>query len=72
MCDNARGCARDLHGGVNARELDASDIAPKDPATAGSAKPIQYFDLIVGDLSFISQTLVLPALVPLLKPRVAC
>jgi 23S rRNA (cytidine1920-2'-O)/16S rRNA (cytidine1409-2'-O)-methyltransferase len=26
------------------------------------------FDLIVGDLSFISQTLVLPALVPLLKP----
>ncbi len=26
------------------------------------------FDLIVGDLSFISQTLVLPALLPLLKP----
>ena len=26
------------------------------------------FDLIVGDLSFISQTLVLPAIVPLLKP----
>ena len=26
------------------------------------------FDLIVGDLSFISQTLVLPALVPMLKP----
>ena len=29
------------------------------------------FDLIVGDLSFISQTLVLPALVPLLKPGAA-
>ena len=26
------------------------------------------FDLVVGDLSFISSTLVLPALVPLLKP----
>jgi 23S rRNA (cytidine1920-2'-O)/16S rRNA (cytidine1409-2'-O)-methyltransferase len=26
------------------------------------------FDLIVGDLSFISQTLVWPAIVPLLKP----
>jgi len=27
------------------------------------------FDLIVGDLSFISQTLVLPAIAPLLKPQ---
>ena len=27
------------------------------------------FDLIVGDLSFISQTLVWPAIVPLLKPQ---
>ena len=41
---------------INARELAADDL----PADA------QPFDLIVGDLSFISQTLVLPALVPLL------
>lgn len=40
---------------VNARELTAEQ--------AGSG-----FDLVTGDLSFISSTLVLPALVPLLKP----
>ena len=40
---------------VNARELSAEQ--------AGSD-----FDLVTGDLSFISSTLVLPALVPLLKP----
>ncbi len=47
----------------NARELSAERLQ----ATAGlhSAGP---FDLVVGDLSFISQTLVWPALVPLLKP----
>jgi 23S rRNA (cytidine1920-2'-O)/16S rRNA (cytidine1409-2'-O)-methyltransferase len=39
---------------VNARELGAEHVD-------------EPFDLIVGDLSFISQTLVLPALVPLLK-----
>jgi 23S rRNA (cytidine1920-2'-O)/16S rRNA (cytidine1409-2'-O)-methyltransferase len=39
--------------GVNARRLDAA------------ALPLQRFDLIVGDLSFISLTLVLPALAPL-------
>jgi 23S rRNA (cytidine1920-2'-O)/16S rRNA (cytidine1409-2'-O)-methyltransferase len=39
---------------VNARELGAEHVG-------------EPFDLIVGDLSFISQTLVLPALVPLLK-----
>lgn len=45
--------------GVNARVLDAS--------AWGAASPAQpQFDLIVGDLSFISLTLVLPALVPLL------
>lgn len=44
--------------GVNARHLDAA------------ALPVASFDLIVGDLSFISLTLVLPALAPLLgKPR---
>jgi 23S rRNA (cytidine1920-2'-O)/16S rRNA (cytidine1409-2'-O)-methyltransferase len=39
---------------VNARELGVEHVG-------------EPFDLIVGDLSFISQTLVLPALVPLLK-----
>ena len=39
--------------GVNARHLDATTL------------PRQRFDLIVADLSFISLTLVLPALVPL-------
>ncbi|MDZ4123899.1 MAG: TlyA family RNA methyltransferase, partial [Hydrogenophaga sp.] len=45
----------------NARELDAEALA----AAGGGDAP---FDLIVGDLSFISQTLVWPAIVPLLKP----
>jgi 23S rRNA (cytidine1920-2'-O)/16S rRNA (cytidine1409-2'-O)-methyltransferase len=40
--------------GVNARYLEAGQL------------PVARFDLIVGDLSFISLTLVLPALVPLL------
>ncbi len=44
----------------NARELSARALQD-----AGGAPP---FDLIVGDLSFISQTLVWPALVPLLAP----
>jgi len=46
--------------GVNARTLSADAWAALSPADTG-------FDLIVGDLSFISLTLVLPALVPLLK-----
>lgn len=45
----------------NARELDAETLAA---AGGGDAR----FDLIVGDLSFISQTLVWPAIVPLLQP----
>ena len=40
--------------GVNARHLDAAQL------------PFPRYDLIVGDLSFISLTLVLPALVPLM------
>ncbi len=44
---------------VNARELQVDDARVPD-ASLG-------FDLIVGDLSFISLTLVLPALLPLLK-----
>jgi 23S rRNA (cytidine1920-2'-O)/16S rRNA (cytidine1409-2'-O)-methyltransferase len=45
---------------INARELQVNDVRVPD-ASAG-------FDLVVGDLSFISLTLVLPALLPLLKP----
>src|SRR5690606_29194471 len=46
--------------GVNARHLTEEDL--------GEAMPEGGFDLIVGDLSFISLTLVLPALRPLLAP----
>ena len=46
----------------NARELTAESLVQ---ANATAAAP---FDLIVGDLSFISQTLVWPAIVPLLQP----
>ncbi len=45
--------------GLNARELSRCSL--------GTACPSEGFDLIVGDLSFISQTLVWPALVPLLR-----
>jgi 23S rRNA (cytidine1920-2'-O)/16S rRNA (cytidine1409-2'-O)-methyltransferase len=47
----------------NARELTAQQLAD-----AGGEAASAPFDLIVGDLSFISQTLVWPAIVPLLKP----
>ncbi|WP_310566518.1 TlyA family RNA methyltransferase [Hydrogenophaga sp.] len=47
----------------NARELTAQQLVE-----AGGAAAAAPFDLIVGDLSFISQTLVWPAIVPLLKP----
>jgi 23S rRNA (cytidine1920-2'-O)/16S rRNA (cytidine1409-2'-O)-methyltransferase len=46
----------------NARELTAQHLL--DAAGESAAAP---FDLIVGDLSFISQTLVWPAIVPLLR-----
>jgi 23S rRNA (cytidine1920-2'-O)/16S rRNA (cytidine1409-2'-O)-methyltransferase len=45
---------------INARELHANDGRVPDAQ--------QGFDVVVGDLSFISLTLVLPALLPLLKP----
>ncbi len=48
----------------NARELTAEQLVQMGGESAGAP-----FDLIVGDLSFISQTLVWPAIVPLLKPR---
>ncbi len=47
---------------LNARDPAAVAVALADEAPAGG------FDLLVGDLSFISQTLVLPAVVPWLKP----
>ncbi len=56
---------------VNARQLLAADlvVACENSASAGSqlSEFVPQFDLIVADLSFISQTLVLPAIVPLLK-----
>ena len=45
---------------INARELQAND--PRVPYAADG------FDVVVGDLSFISLTLVLPALLTVLKP----
>ncbi|WP_076998564.1 TlyA family RNA methyltransferase [Variovorax sp. KK3] len=48
--------------GINARALDASTLS----AAPTAAMP---FDLVVGDLSFISLTLVLPALLPLLASQ---
>lgn len=46
--------------GLNARAMGASDLA--------DAAPTGGFGLVVGDLSFISLTLVLPALAPLIAP----
>jgi 23S rRNA (cytidine1920-2'-O)/16S rRNA (cytidine1409-2'-O)-methyltransferase len=48
----------------NARELTAQALVERGGLAAQAP-----FDLIVGDLSFISQTLVWPALAPLLKPQ---
>ena len=48
----------------NARELTAQWLVD-----AGGEAAAAPFDLIVGDLSFISQTLVWPAIVPLLRPH---
>lgn len=50
-----------VYEGVNARALARTEL--------GADCPKAGFDLIVGDLSFISQTLVWPALVPLLAPQ---
>lgn len=52
---------------VNARALDASDLVAVSPDGISAEGQFDLkFELIVGDLSFISLTLVLPALVPLL------
>jgi 23S rRNA (cytidine1920-2'-O)/16S rRNA (cytidine1409-2'-O)-methyltransferase len=59
---------------INARSLTAHELIEQIDATTDEPEVFTQdveagFDLIVGDLSFISQTLVLPALVPLLKPE---
>jgi 23S rRNA (cytidine1920-2'-O)/16S rRNA (cytidine1409-2'-O)-methyltransferase len=48
---------------VNARDPEALAVALEEDEALTSG-----FDVLVGDLSFISLTLVLPAVVPLLKP----
>ena len=55
--------------GVNARHLNASQLIADGAFSACAGGQFDSkFDLIVGDLSFISLTLVLPALAPLLAP----
>ena len=63
---NARDAGAIQNVAVSARTVRANgqNDHPNEPDNALAMS----FDLIVGDLSFISQTLVLPALVPLLTP----
>jgi 23S rRNA (cytidine1920-2'-O)/16S rRNA (cytidine1409-2'-O)-methyltransferase len=49
--------------GINARELEKSALAARRDA---SREPLDVFDLVVGDVSFISLTLILPRLPALL------
>ena len=54
---------------VNARALDATKIVAECGHSIRTGAGLDLsFDVVTGDLSFISLTLVLPALVPLLKP----
>lgn len=57
----------DLRSGSEAVLTD-DELAGDELADAALSDRPLWFDLIVGDLSFISQTLVLPAIVPLLRP----
>ena len=57
--------ARDAQAVAEALQNDA--MLEDDAEDAEEVGPVADFDLLVGDLSFISQTLVLPAIVPLLK-----
>ena len=58
---------------VNARHIDATDFIATLAEQTGVSEDFGHFDdfpgfdILVADLSFISQTLVLPAVVPLLK-----
>ncbi len=47
-------------------QVNARDLQPQDPRMPD---PAQGFDCIVADLSFISQTLVWPAVLPWLRPQ---
>lgn len=49
-----------LYEGINARELDPNLVLPHTPDQQG-------FDIVVMDVSFISQTKILPALAPIMK-----
>ncbi len=63
---NARDANAIQHVAVNAYAIRAN--GQNDQVDGPDSAQAMSFDLIVGDLSFISQTLVLPALVPLLTP----
>ncbi|MCW8165510.1 TlyA family RNA methyltransferase [Verminephrobacter aporrectodeae subsp. tuberculatae] len=52
--------------GLNARALTASALRQACAATRQAMPATEAFDIVTGDLSFISLTLVLPALAPLL------
>lgn len=52
-------------------KCNARELTPQQLVDAGGESAAAPFDLIVGDLSFISQTLVWPAIMPLLKPGAA-
>ena len=52
----------------DAFSIKEADEASQADFAEDAVQPAPQFDLIVGDLSFISQTLVLPAVVPFLKP----
>ena len=53
---------------VCVERLNARDLSAQALVEAGGARAAAPFDLVVGDLSFISQTLVWPAIAPLLAP----
>jgi 23S rRNA (cytidine1920-2'-O)/16S rRNA (cytidine1409-2'-O)-methyltransferase len=59
---------------VNARSVRVADISAAMAGTPAGDEDVALevgFDLLVGDLAFISQTLVLPAVAPMLKPSAA-
>jgi 23S rRNA (cytidine1920-2'-O)/16S rRNA (cytidine1409-2'-O)-methyltransferase len=65
------------HNQLHARLASDSRVALREGVNARQLKPSDFetaFDLVVADLSFISLTLVLPALAPLLRPsgRMVC
>lgn len=68
----------DLDSDFDDDDFEDVEFTPKNIANKSTNTPantlfepdfVAEFDIIVGDLSFISQTLVLPAIAPLLKPN---